>query len=500
MSSPAVATHARPTSTPMRSPELLSGAMRTRRALVLLLMTLALPGAAQVMAGNRRMGRLGLRIWLGVLAAVALTAVVALLDRRLALSLVTSSWVLLLVVLLLVAGALLWPLFFADAWRLGRPSLQPPSGRRVVAVVAATLVLLTSGPMAYAARQVWVGRDVLGGVFGGSGGDGGADGRYNVLLLGGDAGADRVGTRPDSMTLVSVDARTGRTVMFSFPRNMENIPFPASSPMHKALPNGFDCGDTCLLNAVYSYATDHRGIYPPSVKDPGAQATKDAVQAITGLPVDYYVLIDLQGFRDLVDAMGGLTIDVTKPVPIGGGTSPIKGYIPVGKQRLDGYHALWFARSRAKASDYERMTRQRCTMTAMLAQMNPQTVLLKFQGIAQASEKVVSTDIPQGELGTLTDLALKARSEKISSVQFVPPLIRPAFPDFPLIRRTVQQALRASTSTTTKGHPASEPASPQATSSSSSGATSSKPAAPSAASSGSAAAAPVDAKSVCSAG
>ncbi len=498
MSSPAVATHARPTSTPMRSPELLSGSMRTRRAVVLLLVTLALPGAAQVMAGNRRMGRLGLRIWLGVLAAVVLTALVALVDRRLALTLVTSSWVLLLVVLLLVAGALAWPLFFADAWRLGRPSLQPPSGRRVVAVVAATLVLLTSGPMAYAARQVWVGRDVLGGVFGGSGGDAGADGRYNVLLLGGDAGADRVGTRPDSVTLVSVDAKTGRSVMFSFPRNLENIPFPDDSPMHHALPNGFDCGDECLLNGVYSYATDHPGIYPPSVTDPGAQATKDAVQAITGLPVDYYVLIDLQGFRDLVDAMGGLTVTVTKPVPIGGGTSPIKGYIPVGRQKLDGYHALWFARSRAKASDYERMTRQRCTMTAMLAQMNPQTVLLKFQGIAKASEKVVSTDIPQGDLGDLADLALKARSEKISSVQFVPPLIRPAFPDYALIRSTVQHALTASTAK--KGAAAPKPSTSASGSSTPSASSSAggPTAAPTSAGSGSST--PVDAKSVCSAG
>ncbi len=492
MTSSAVATRPRPTTSPMRSPELLTTPLRARRAVVLLVATLVVPGSAQVMAGNRRLGRIGLRAWLGVLGVLVVGLLLALVDRRLALSLATSSWVLLVLVLALVLGALGWPVLFADAWRLGRPGLQQRTARRSVAVLAVLLVLMTSGPMAYAARQVWVGRDVLAGVFGGGDAVGGADGRFNVLLLGGDAGKDRVGTRPDSMTLVSVDAETGRSTMFSFPRNMENIPFPDDSPMHRALPNGFDCGDACLLNAVYSYAAEHPGIYPPSVKDPGAQATKDAVAAITGLPVDYYVLIDLQGFRDLVDAMGGLQVDVTKKVPIGGGTSPIKGYIPVGEQRLDGYHALWFARSRTGASDYERMTRQRCTMTAMLAQMDPATVLLKFQGIATASEKVVSTDIPQAELGTLTDLALQARSQKVSSVQFVPPLIRPARPDFALIRATVRTALSAKGSAkgSAKAAPAATPR-PAASSTSAPAAT-----APGAAS----AAVPVDARSVCSAG
>lgn len=441
MSRPVVLTRPRPTSEPMRSPELLTPPLRARRAVLLLLATLVLPGAAQVATGDRRMGRLGLRVWLGVLVASAGVAGLAVLDRQLALSLATSSWVLLFLVLGLGLGALAWAVYFADAWRLGRPRLQPVGAQLGVAVLAITLVLTTSLPMAYAARQVWVGRDVLAGVFGAGDATAGRDGHYNVLLLGGDAGKNRIGTRPDSLTLVSIDAETGRSVLFSLPRNMENIPFPADSPMSRVLPTGFDCGDACLLNGVYSYATEGKGLYPPSVADPGAQATKDAVAAITGLDIDYYVLIDLRGFRDLVDAMGGLSMTVTKKVPIGGGTSPIKGYIPVGRHKLDGYHALWFARSRSGASDYERMARQRCTMTAMLEQMDPATVLLKFQGIATASEKVVSTDIPQSELGPLTDLALKARSQQVTSVQFVPPLIKPVRPDYGLIRSTVRAAL-----------------------------------------------------------
>ena len=55
--------------------------------------------------------------------------------------------------------------------------------------------------------------------------------------------------------------------------------------------------------------------------------------------------VDLRGFQRFIDAVGGIEIDVKKRTPIGGGTSPIRGWIEPGRQRLDGYHALWYARS-----------------------------------------------------------------------------------------------------------------------------------------------------------
>ena len=245
------------------------------------------------------------------------------------------------------------------------------------------------------------------------------------------------------MTLVSIDESTGRTVMFSFPRNMQNVPFPASSPMHRVFPNGFNCGDSCLLNAVYTYAATHRGLYPASVKNPGAQATMDAISAISGLTVNYFALIDLKGFQNLINAVGGVTVDVKARVPIGGETTKISGYVNPGVRHLTGYQALWYARSRTGTSDYDRMARQRCVMTAMLQQLNPETVLLKFNGIASASSKVISTSIPEGDLGTFVDLALKAKAQKVTSVQFVPPVIVPKHPDFAHIRALVANAIAA---------------------------------------------------------
>jgi hypothetical protein len=176
---------------------------------------------------------------------------------------------------------------------------------------------------------------------------------------------------------------------------------------------------------------------------------KQAVEGITGLKVNYYVLVDLLGFRNLIDAMGGIELTVNERVPIGGGTSRVSGYIEPGTQRLDGYHALWYARSRHGDSDYARMARQRCVMNAMVQQMDPATLLAKFQGIAAAAQDVVSTDLPAGELATFIDLGTKGKTQPITSVAFVPPLVEPAYPDFDLIQDRVIEALIASRAETT---------------------------------------------------
>lgn len=487
----------RPSTRPVREPDGLSPAMRTRRAFLLVLITLIVPGSAQIVAGNRRLGRAALRVWLIAVVGLAALLVLYLVDRTAVFGLVTRSWFLLLLAVALVAVAIGWLVLVVDAWRLARPASLSGAGRGVLAAVTACTVLVSSGTMLIGARQVMAGHDLISDVFGGNTRSAAVEGRYNVLLLGGDAGSDRIGVRPDSITLASIDSSTGRTVMFSLPRNMQNIPFPDSSPMHQALPHGFDCGDACLLNAVYTYASEHKGIYGPGVKDPGAQATMDAVEGITGLKVNYYVLIDLKGFQSLIDAVDGITLDVNRRVPIGGGSSRITGWIEPGKNKhLDGYHALWFARSREGSSDYERMARQRCVMTAMLQQVNPQTMLTKFRDVAKASAKVVSTDIPESDLGTFVDLGLKAKQEKVTSIQFVPPLITPAHPDYAKVRQLVASAIVSSEKAPDDTSDGTSKASDgdSGSSSSSSGDKAGSPAA-----GGSADDAAVDAKAVCKA-
>ena len=130
------------------------------------------------------------------------------------------------------------------------------------------------GGLVASASLVSAQRDLMGTVFAGGGDQQTKQGRYNILLMGGDAGKNRSGLRPDSMTVASVDAETGRTVLISLPRNLEDVPFPATSPLHKKFPKGYSCADhSCMLNAIYTYATTHKDLYParPQPRRPGHQ-------------------------------------------------------------------------------------------------------------------------------------------------------------------------------------------------------------------------------------
>ena len=339
-----------------------------------------------------------------------------------------------------------WALLFLDAWRISSPPELARRHRLGFALLSIGLAFAVLTGLVASANVVSAQRELVSSVFAGGGDKVAKAGRINILLMGGDAGADRTGLRPDSMTVASVDEATGRTVLISLPRNLEKAPFPASSPMRKKFPKGFDCpNDVCMLNAVYTYAMGHKDLYP-HVKNPGAQATKEAIEGVTGLTINYWSLIDLKGFQDLVDALGGITMDVYRKVPIGGGpTHPVYGYVEAGKNRhLDGKEALWFARSRSDSSDWDRIVRQKCVMNAMLNQLDPVTVLTKFNGIASASKEIVATDIPSSQVSKMLDLAQKAKTKPVGSLAIVPPLLKPADPDFGKIRAAIADQIAKS--------------------------------------------------------
>ncbi|HET9022046.1 MAG TPA: LCP family protein [Ornithinibacter sp.] len=413
-----------------------------RRAVTLLLLSAVLPGTAQLAAGNRALGRLALRVWLGMIGAVALVGLLAFVSRSAALTLVTHRWTLAVLQFVLLGFAALWAVVLVDAWRLGRPDRLPQRDRRGLLVLLVMLLVVLPGGAVYAGVNVGAARAAMTSVFASGDAVGAVDGRYNILLLGGDSGVGRTGLRPDSIQLASVDAETGRAVLFGFSRETENIRFRPGSVMAGLMPEGWTCGDECLLNGLYTWGTDHASEFPKGTGDPGLVATTEAVEALSGLDIQYYVLVDLKGFRSLVDAVGGLDIAVQRRTPIGS-QHEIKGWIKAGNQHLDGYHALWYARSRANSTNYERMARQRCVVTAMVRQLDPQTVLLHFGDIAKATKGVFRTDIPQGALASLADLAVRTKQQKITSVNFVPPLIKPWSYDPAVVHRAVDSAIRA---------------------------------------------------------
>jgi len=419
--------------------------VKRRRGLAFLAMTLVLPGSAQLAGGSRILGRIALRIWVTVWLLALLAGLLALVQPKAAVATFTLAPTLKAIQIGILVLGLGWVALIVDAWRLANPGEQGRWGRVVFSALTVTVALAVSGGFITVASMASAQHELTTTVFSGGGDQVAKHGRYNVLLMGGDAGQERVGLRPDSMTVASVDSETGRTVLISLPRNLQAVPFPSYSPLHDRFPYGYRCPDgSCMLNAIYTYASEHRDLYP-GVQNPGAQATKEAVEGATGLKINYWALIDLKGFEALVDSVGGITMDVYRRVPIGGGSTKVSAYVEAGKNRhLTGYQALWFARSRADSSDYDRVLRQKCVMRAMLNQFEPITVLTKFNKIAAASREVVATDIPTSEVGTMIDLALKAKSLPVSSVAMMPPLIDPSSPDFDQARSAVQKKIEAS--------------------------------------------------------
>jgi polyisoprenyl-teichoic acid--peptidoglycan teichoic acid transferase len=419
--------------------------VKRRRGLAFLAMTMVLPGSAQLAGGSRRLGRTALRIWVTLWVLALLAGLLALIQPKAALAALTLAPTLKAIQIGIVIVGLGWVGLIVDAWRLANPGEQGRWGRIVFSGLTLAVALPLFGGFIAVASMASAQHELSTTIFSGGGDQVAKHGRYNILLLGGDAGPNRVGLRPDSMTVASVDSETGRTVLISLPRNLQAVPFPSYSPLHDRFPHGYRCSDgSCMLNAIYTYASEHRDFYP-GVQNPGAQATKEAVEGATGLKINYWVLIDLQGFESLVDSVGGITMDVYRRVPIGGGSTKISGYVEAGKSRhLTGFEALWFARSRVDSSDYDRVLRQKCVMRAMLNQFDPITVLTRFNKVAAASREVVATDIPTSEVGTMIDLALKAKALPVSSVAMMPPLIDPSSPDFDRARSTIQNKIDSS--------------------------------------------------------
>ena len=163
-----------------------------------------------------------------------------------------------------------------------------------------------------------------------------------------------------------------------------------------------------MLNAVYGQVPAlHPGVLGTSDNE-GADALKQAVGGSLGLDVDYYVLVNLLGFRELVDAMGGVTVNINDPVPIGGNTDlgiPPDGYLEPGPdQRLDGFEALWYSRGRYGSDDYQRMERQRCMVDAIVDEADPLTLLRRYQQLAATGKEIVRTDIPAALMPAFVEL------------------------------------------------------------------------------------------------
>lgn len=418
-----------------------------RRAWWLLLLTVLVPGSAQLVAGNRRLARIGITATISFWIFFLLLLGLGLINKGIAIWLVTLP-----VLIWILSGALiLYSILFAvltvDTLRLMRLGRLYSRERWITLGAVVLAGVLGTSAISYAGNLAGVQANFIGSIFNQGGFTSPVDGRYNIMLLGADAGSDRFGIRPDSISVISIDAATGAAVNIGIPRNLQHVGFSKGSPMNEIYPNGWNCGLECLINAIYKDVEDnHADAYPDAVakgSTPGTEATRDAVEFVTGLEIQSYVLVDMASFKELIDALGGIDINVKERLPIGGqldDLSDVKGWIEAGQQHMDGYTALWYARSRHSTSDYDRMRRQHEVEQAVLSQVDPATILTRFQAIASAGQKMVRTDIPSAMLSQYVELAGKARSIGIKELSLVPPAIDVIHPNFSAIHDMIKES------------------------------------------------------------
>jgi len=450
---------------------------RAPSALVAAVLSAILPGVGHVYAGARRRG-LGL---LGVDAAMIVVAALVAADSklRLELTLTVAGLGSLLVVNILTLAYRVWAA--DDAARIA--GSRHGAAAWAFAGGAIAVVVLVAMPHVLAGFYTLVADD-LGDVFAdediaagattttaapttqvpddGSGDPGSStttpatlppaegppiwDGleRLNILLLGGDAGAGRREIRTDTMIVISIDPVTGDTAMFSLPRNMVNVP----------LPDGYgawqcDCFPR-LLNDLYIAGIESPGAFP-GPQEPEVNAVKAGIGNLLGLEIHYYALVTLDGFVGVIDALGGVTVDVQfnivdEAYPHEDGVTRESINIPVGPNDFDGHMALAYTRIRRHADDYARMQRQRCVLEAAIEQASPIDFLRAFPQLASVLKESLRTDIPRSRLVDFVELAAKVDTSEIVTLRFIPPDYisgsneRGNIPDVALIREHTRLA------------------------------------------------------------
>jgi polyisoprenyl-teichoic acid--peptidoglycan teichoic acid transferase len=279
--------------------------------------------------------------------------------------------------------------------------------------------------------------------------------RLNILLLGVDEQGG--GFNTDTMITISIDPVTKQVAMFSLPRDTTNVPVPPG-PARSVW--GSVYGQK--INSWYSNNKNRSDLWSGKGTNRGYTALKAILGNLYGLNIRYYVKVNFAGFKQIVDTMGGVTVNVQ--VPVVDDTYPASNgderrlYIPTGLQHMDGAQALQYARSRHgkpghSSTDFDRAARQQRLLLSLREQADPQQLIPKLPALIDALQSAVKTDVPLDQLAELLGLASSIDTSNIRSYVFSPPLygsetapgapIYEAFPNVPAIRAAVKDAFSA---------------------------------------------------------
>jgi LCP family protein required for cell wall assembly len=390
------------------------------------------PGLGQAYAGARRAAVL----FAGpvVLLVLALVAARLLVIDRLRNEVLSSGF--LTAALLVNVGLMGWRLAaIAHAGLATRPPIRDRlTPRRRTSILLIGILLMTTVGMHAAAGSV-VGNlnKTLGHVFGGevpgaSGGPGpgplnqpqfrwnGTE-RISFLLLGIDSGVGREEALTDTILVVSVDPVAGTAVMVSVPRDTGYVPLPDRS----IYPDGIY---PHKINELSTEASNSPSLWCPDLPAGvaaacGLRTLERSIGLYLGLPIQYYATVDLQGFVDLIDAIGGVTLCLNGTMvdpEYGGPTWQGVGIeLPAGCHHYDGVHALAYARirkgwielpdgTREQQNDFKRAERQQTLLLELRRQFAGADLLFELPEILAAIGRTVETDFPRSLAGDLASL------------------------------------------------------------------------------------------------
>jgi LCP family protein required for cell wall assembly len=273
--------------------------------------------------------------------------------------------------------------------------------------------------------------------------------RLNILLLGVDQRSGDTTFNTDTMIVVSIDPVSKNVALFSLPRDTTDVPLPASAQ------GVFGSVYAGKINSLWTNARNRPDAFPGTGNARGYNALKETLGTLYHLNIQYYVMVNFQGFKQVVDTLGGVTIDVQNPVvddryPADNGTD-LRVYIPAGVQHMSGAQALVYARSRHGSNDFDRASRQQRVILSIRQQTSPQTVLDNLQPLLLALKSSFKTDIPLGQLPALIQLSSQINTANIRSYVFSPPRfgsqgypngVYSIIPNVALIRSTVANAFK----------------------------------------------------------
>jgi LCP family protein required for cell wall assembly len=241
--------------------------------------------------------------------------------------------------------------------------------------------------------------------------------RLNILLIGADEQGG--GHNTDTLIVLSVDPVSRQVAMFSLPRDTIRVPIPPG-PARRTWGSLYGG----KINSWFVQIRHRADWYPGTDKTRGYNGLKAVLGELYGLDIKYYVEVNFDGFTKVVDALGGVTINVQVPLaddryPGERGTLR-RVYIPVGVQRMSGAEALVYARSRYSTNDYERGQRQQRVLLSLRQSVDIGTILPRINELAAAVSQAVRTDIPRELVPQLLSLAQSVDAKSLRSYVFAP--------------------------------------------------------------------------------